>query len=137
MIVQSDRHAQQQLSDLLAQIVAADIPPGTHHVHTFTVELTISVQHDATVQAVSPPALTDDPSIHLIEPLTRRENEVLVLLAGGLTNREIAERLVVRPGTVKYYVAQLYGKLQVSSRRTAASHPYTRQLVARANAHTH
>ncbi len=57
----------------------------------------------------------------LIEPLTERELEVLNLLALGLTNREIGERLYVAPGTVKAHTASIYGKLDVHSRMQAVA----------------
>jgi LuxR family maltose regulon positive regulatory protein len=51
-----------------------------------------------------------------IEPLTGREREVLQLLALGLSNQEIAERMVVSQGTVKTHVHNLIGKLGAQSR---------------------
>ena len=51
--------------------------------------------------------------------LTPREGEVLDLVARGLDNREIAERLVVTPKTVRNYVSTIYDKLQVTSRAQA------------------
>ncbi len=55
----------------------------------------------------------------MIEPLTAREQEVLVLIAAGCTNREIAERLVMTENTVKKHTSHIFGKLQVSSRTQA------------------
>ena len=52
----------------------------------------------------------------LVEPLTRREHEVLVLVADGLRNREIAKRLGVSEHTVKFHLAAIFGKLTASSR---------------------
>jgi LuxR family transcriptional regulator, maltose regulon positive regulatory protein len=55
------------------------------------------------------------------EPLTRREQEVLNLLAAGLTNREVAEKLVVSPETVKKHTGNIYGKLGVGHRTEAVA----------------
>ena len=57
----------------------------------------------------------------LPEPLTPREQEILELIAAGLTNREIAEQLVVSPETVKKHARAIYGKLGVRSRTEAAA----------------
>ena len=56
-----------------------------------------------------------------IEPLTEREVAILRLLADGLTNREIADRLFLSPETVKWYNKQIFGKLGVSNRTQAAA----------------
>jgi DNA-binding NarL/FixJ family response regulator len=52
--------------------------------------------------------------------LTEREIEVLGLVARGLSNREIAARLVVSPRTAEHHVQHIYGKIGVSSRAAAA-----------------
>jgi NarL family two-component system response regulator LiaR len=52
----------------------------------------------------------------LIESLTARESDVLALLAEGLSNRHIAERLVITVATVKYHVRHLLGKFGVTRR---------------------
>lgn len=54
------------------------------------------------------------------EPITDREREVLVLLAQGMSNREIAEQLVVTEGTVKNHVSNILSKLQAENRTQAA-----------------
>jgi LuxR family maltose regulon positive regulatory protein len=51
-----------------------------------------------------------------MEPLTIREREVVRLLAAGLSNRAIAEELVVSANTVKTQVRSIYGKLGVHDR---------------------
>ena len=55
----------------------------------------------------------------LLEPLSERELEVLGLIAQGLSNREIAQRLVLSVGTVKVHARNIYGKLGVSTRTQA------------------
>ena len=57
----------------------------------------------------------------LIEPLSGREIEVLQLIAEGLSNREIAERLVISLSTVKGHTSKIYGKLDVYSRTQAVA----------------
>jgi len=54
-----------------------------------------------------------------IEPLTRRESEVLQLLAQGLSNKEIAQRLKVSEHTAKFHVNAILSKLGVQSRTEA------------------
>jgi len=55
----------------------------------------------------------------LVEPLTEREVELLRLLVAGLSNAEIAEKLVIAVSTVKSHVNHIYGKLGVGSRTQA------------------
>lgn len=55
----------------------------------------------------------------LVEPLTRREQEVLGLLVAGASNQEIAIHLVISLATVKKHVSNLLGKLGVDSRTQA------------------
>ena len=52
----------------------------------------------------------------LVEPLSQREVEVLSLMAAGLSNQEIADRLILALGTVKKHSNNIYGKLGVRSR---------------------
>lgn len=55
-----------------------------------------------------------------MESLTKRESEVLDLMAQGMTNQEIAHRLVISPHTVARHVSNVLAKLGVSSRRQVA-----------------
>lgn len=55
----------------------------------------------------------------LVEPLSERELEVLRLIVAGLSNREIAEELVIAISTVKSHINNIYGKLDVKRRAQA------------------
>jgi two-component system, NarL family, response regulator LiaR len=61
--------------------------------------------------------------------LTDREHEVLALLVDGLTNPEIAEKLVVSKSTVKFHVSSILNKLQVSSRTEAVAKALQEKLL--------
>ncbi|MEO8288469.1 MAG: LuxR C-terminal-related transcriptional regulator [Chloroflexota bacterium] len=66
----------------------------------------------------------------LPEPLSSREQEVLGLIAAGLTNKEIAERLIVSPETAKKHVANICAKLGVSNRTEATARARELNLLA-------
>jgi len=68
----------------------------------------------------------EEKNISLVEPLTRRELEVLCLIADGDSNQEIADKLVVTVSAVKKHTGNIYSKLNVSSRTQAVRH--ARQL---------
>jgi DNA-binding NarL/FixJ family response regulator len=70
-------------------------------------------------EAVVRPTL---PADALVEPLTPRETEVLQLLAEGLTNRRIGERLAISEHTAKFHVNAILGKLGARSRGEAIAH---------------
>jgi DNA-binding NarL/FixJ family response regulator len=65
----------------------------------------------------------------ILEPLTPREEEVLDLLAEGLSNKEIASRLHLTEGTVKNYVSAIIAKLQANDRTHAVVTAIRRGLV--------
>ena len=65
------------------------------------------------------PASASSPANALAVPLTERELEVLRALAHGLSNREVAEQLVITEGTVKNHVSSLIDKLGVRDRTQA------------------
>ena len=64
-------------------------------------------------------------------PLTRREQEILALIAVGTTNSQIATRLYITPGTVRVHVHTILHKLGVSDRTQAALLATDRKLIAR------
>jgi DNA-binding NarL/FixJ family response regulator len=59
------------------------------------------------------------PTAHLAGLLSAREAEVLGLVAGGLTNAQVAEELYISPNTVNRHLNSIYGKLGVGSRAAA------------------
>ena len=65
----------------------------------------------------------------LAEPLTPREIEVLELLAEGLPNKAIAERLQISDQTVKFHVASISGKLGAANRTDAVRRAVRRGLI--------
>jgi DNA-binding NarL/FixJ family response regulator len=67
---------------------------------------------------MAPPARVPDAG--LAEPLSEREREILQLMGQGLSNREIADRLILAQGTVKNYVTTILQKLGARDRTQAA-----------------
>ena len=60
------------------------------------------------------------PTTSTIESLSDREREVLVLLAQGASNKDMAEKLFITEGTVKNHVSNILAKLQAENRTQAA-----------------
>jgi NarL family two-component system response regulator LiaR len=75
---------------------------------------------DRTVAPVELPA---------VEPLTKREREVLSLVAQGMTNPQIAEQLVISTSTVQFHVHNILGKLGVSTRTEAVAMAIQSKLI--------
>jgi DNA-binding NarL/FixJ family response regulator len=82
-----------------------------------------AVQHHV-LAALTEPAVSELP-----DGLTPREVEVLQLIAEGLTNTEIAERLVVSAATVKSHVNHIFAKAGVRDRAQAVVYAYSHGLV--------
>ena len=61
----------------------------------------------------------ENPQSTMLEPLSQRELEILKLIAQGLSNREIGERLFLALDTVKGHNRRIFDKLQVQSRTEA------------------
>jgi DNA-binding CsgD family transcriptional regulator/PAS domain-containing protein len=94
------------------RLSAALLPPGA---------LGVDEAALVTVAADLAPALPPADAVRERTGLTRREAEVALLVAEGLTNAEIADRLFIAPGTAKVHVERVLGKLGVPSRAAVAA----------------
>jgi NarL family two-component system response regulator LiaR len=74
--------------------------------------------------------LHEIPAPQKLEPLTERETEVLRALASGMSNKEIAEALVIAEKTARTHVSSILAKLGVTSRTQAALYAIRIGLVA-------
>ena len=74
------------------------------------------------------PGANDEPDT-FAEPLTAREVQVLELLAEGLPNKSIAERLGISDQTVKFHVSSISGKLGAANRTDAVRRAVRRGLI--------
>lgn len=66
---------------------------------------------------------------YLLNPLSERELDVLLLIADGMTNKEIGERLFISVNTVKSHVLNIYDKLDVQNRTAAAVKANSLQII--------
>jgi LuxR family maltose regulon positive regulatory protein len=98
------------MAQLLYQAAARGIMPD------YTAKLLAAFEAEELKSAGIPP-----PSQPLVEPLSPRELEILQLIAQGLSNREISERLFLALDTVKGHNRRIYGKLQVQRRTEAVA----------------
>jgi ATP/maltotriose-dependent transcriptional regulator MalT len=96
------------------------------------IERLLAFLREERVQEGTSPAASSAsvPAQSLLDPLTERELEVLRLIAAGLSNREIAARLVLALSTVKSYVNTIYSKLQVESRTQAVARARALHLLS-------
>ena len=99
---------------------AADIRSAIEAVARGEAALDPAIQHHVLAAVAAPaPAAAELP-----DELTPREAEVLTLIAEGLTNTEIAERLVVSAATVKSHVNHIFAKIGARDRAQAVVYAY-------------
>ncbi len=79
--------------------------------------------------AITPPRAASDGTPASGEPLTAREHEVLQLLAQGIPNKQIAQRLRISEHTVKFHVSAIMTKLGAASRTEAVTTAARRGLL--------
>jgi DNA-binding NarL/FixJ family response regulator len=113
---------------------AEDIRAAIFSVAAGEAALDPAVQHHVVAAVASEaPAAADDgrdsSDSELPDGLTPREAEVLALIAEGLTNAEIAQRLVVSPTTVKSHINHLFGKAGLRDRAQAVRYAYSHRLA--------
>ncbi|AXL87490.1 DNA-binding response regulator [Streptomyces sp. CB09001] len=97
-------------------------------------DLADAVRTAAAGRTALAPAVADRLMNRLRTPsttLTRRETEVLALVAGGLSNQAIGQRLHLTEGTVKSHLARVYAKLDVDSRTAAVATAASLGLIRR------
>ncbi len=108
---------------LLKDIQPRDLVQAIRETHQGKPQLHPDIAHRLmSAVADAPPALqkTTDPLTKDLQGLTEREREVLEMIARGLNNREIAEKMVVSEKTVKTHVSNLLNKLNLQDRTRAA-----------------
>ena len=91
---------------------------GNERERIVTREVTIEVPVEVPAAAAAPGFVLNQAKVEELE-LTRRELEVLQLMADGLSNREMAERLCISENTIKTHCSRLFDKLG-AGRRTQA-----------------
>jgi DNA-binding NarL/FixJ family response regulator len=110
---------------------AADIRQAILGVAAGEAALDPAVQHHVVAAIAGSDERTLSPaSSDLPDDLTPREAEVLALIAEGLTNTEIAERLVVSPTTVKSHINHLFAKAGIRDRAQAVRYAYRHRLAS-------
>jgi two-component system, NarL family, response regulator YdfI len=103
-------------------VLPSDVSPGQLVAALQAAAAGLVVLHPREVTAALPAsAPASRPLAELAEPLTRREREVLQMLASGVGNKEIAAQLAISEHTVKFHVTSILGKLGAASRTEAVA----------------
>mgnify|MGYP001455890720 CR=1 FL=1 len=105
---------------LLKDVSIQELVEAIHTVMAGGVLIEPSVARKVVAEFARLAAPVARPAPNLDEPLSERELDILRLLAQGMTNREIAQRLYLAEGTVKNYVTHILGKIGARDRTQAA-----------------
>lgn len=106
---------------LLKNVTVAELASAIRSAHAGRMTLS-SEATEALVHSTTQPVIHGD-------ELTDREREVLALLVDGMSNQEIADKLFLGLGTVKFHVRNIYSKLGVDNRVAAVTLAMQRHLV--------
>lgn len=117
-----------EFEQLIAEGSTADLLSMAKNTQAELVHL--ATQSDLQEAAEPPPKQPRTADQPLVEPLTNRELEILSLIAQGMTNKQIADTLIVSAGTIKWYTSQIYGKLGVKSRTQAVAQARALSLLS-------
>jgi LuxR family maltose regulon positive regulatory protein len=98
---------------------------GVHEKYVSKLETAFNGQQVEIEDDVVPVQVQGD----LIEPLTKRELEVLRLMCEGQSNQDIADQMIVSVNTVKKHTSNIYGKLGVRNRAQAVLRAREIELV--------
>jgi NarL family two-component system response regulator LiaR len=106
---------------LQKNVTAAELANAIRSAHAGRMTLSSEAAEVLAASATQPPVPAN--------ALTNREGDVLALMAAGLNNQEIAERLVLSLGTVKFHVSNIYQKLGVDNRVAAVTLALDHKLI--------
>ncbi len=115
------------LGYLLKDSSPEDLVQAIRHVHLGEPSLHPTIARRV-LQELSRPEEIEEPPAS--EPLTRRELEVLRLVARGLSNQEIATQLMISEATVRTHVSKILSKLHLASRLQAALYALDKGLAS-------
>lgn len=114
---------------LLKTTASAELPAAINRILAGDNYLDASVTRSVVADIVARP-VPARPEPGILDRLTPREREILKLMAYGLTNADIAERLTVATATVKTHVSRVLMKLDVDDRTQAVVAAYQNRLVS-------
>jgi NarL family two-component system response regulator LiaR len=115
---------------LLKDITPDDLVQAVRAVYLGQVQLHPDIARKLMSAVAAKEELPDSRAPTLLEELTERESEVLRLIAEGLSNREIADKLVISDKTVKTHVSSILSKLHLEDRTQAAIYALRHGLAA-------